>query len=353
MIQQTGSVWQSLPHKITEEKILCRESTDSWQQIVQQSFQDPLELLNYLSIDIASLPNTSYLDRESAFPLLVPRPFADLMAPGDIQDPLLRQVLPLQLETSLPDGGYCLDPVLEQKHQAQQGVIQKYQGRVLLLISGHCAVNCRYCFRRHFPYGEHQLSKKQWGQVLDRIGDQPDISEVILSGGDPLSASDRFLSWLVERLKSIPSIQRLRIHTRLPVVIPQRLTQEAVSWMSASHLQTSMVLHINHPNEISPPLKERLQLLTGRGVHLFNQSVLLAGVNDDADTLVDLSVKLFAANIIPYYIHLLDKVAGAAHFAVEWERVMAIKQSLWRRLPGYLLPRIVREDAGQPGKTLI
>ena len=348
MIQQTDSSWQ-----ITTAEIEKQDEKLSWQQLLINSFRQPEQLLAFLQIDAAQLGQNQHIDKHSDFPFLVPRPFAELMKKGDAQDPLLRQVLSITTENQLSPNGYSHDPVGEEATNVVAGLVHKYHGRVLLLVSGHCAVNCRYCFRRHFPYQENQLSKDQWQAVLTSIAEQPDISEVILSGGDPLSAPDRFLQWLTNELAAIPTVHRLRIHSRLPVVIPQRINDHSMQWLQQERLKVSFVLHINHANEISLLLRKKIQLMREAGIHVFNQSVLLAGVNDDSEILTKLCFDLFDAGVIPYYIHLLDKVQGAAHFEVSAEKIAAIKLQLWQQLPGYILPRIVRENSGLAGKTII
>ena len=348
MIQQTDSSWQ-----ITAAEIDKQNEKLSWQQLLISSFRQPSELLDFLQIDKTQLAENQQIDEQSDFPFLVPKPFAALMKKGDVQDPLLKQVLSINLENQASIKGYRHDPVGEADVNSSPGLIHKYNHRVLLLVSGHCAVNCRYCFRRHFPYAENQLGKKDWEDTLASIASQPEISEVILSGGDPLSAPDRFLQWLVDEISNIPTVKRLRIHSRLPVVIPQRINTYCMQWMKQDRLKVSFVFHINHANEISPLLREKMQLMRQQGVHLFNQSVLLAGVNDDVNILTKLCFDLFDAGVIPYYIHLLDRVSGAAHFAVDEEKIANIKLQLWQQLPGYLLPRIVKEESGKAGKTII
>jgi len=267
------------------------------------------------------------------------------MRPGDPADPLLRQVLPLQLETQ-PHAGYSTDPVGDLQALAQPGLLHKYQGRALLLATAACAVHCRYCFRRHFPYSASEASPGGWQPALDHLAASPDIREVILSGGDPLSLSDQRLAALVHRLEQIPHLQRLRIHSRLPVVLPARVDEALTAWLGATRLQTIVVIHANHPNELDTEVATSMARLRATGVTLLNQSVLLRGVNDDCTTLVALSEQLFAAGVLPYYLHLLDKVQGAAHFDVSEREALALHQAMLVNLPGYLVPRLVREQAG-------
>ncbi|MFT7224289.1 MAG: EF-P beta-lysylation protein EpmB [Cellvibrionaceae bacterium] len=323
------------------------DSTSSWQQQLQSAIEDPKILLENLNLDTALLP--AAIQAASHFPLRVPRAFVARMEKGNPRDPLLRQVLPIDAELIASDG-YHRDPVSEQGGQTT-GLIQKYQGRALLIVSGHCAINCRYCFRRHFPYDQHRPNREQWLAVFNQLRQDSSIREIILSGGDPLVASDRHLSWLSEQLSSIPHIQRLRIHSRLPVVIPARLTDEFLKWLISSRLKPVLVLHINHPNEIDRELGLALQKLRTHKVTLLNQAVLLKGVNDCADVQTELSEKLFDIGILPYYLHIFDRVAGAAHFDLPLETARYLHAEMRKRLPGYLLPRLVQEVAGEHSKT--
>jgi len=272
------------------------------------------------------------------------------MGPGDPTDPLLRQVLPLG-EEALPAPGYVTDPLQEAEHTPARGLIHKYAGRVLLITSPACAVNCRYCFRRHFPYGDNSPSRAQWEASLEHLRTDPSITEAILSGGDPLAASDRQLAWLVERLEAIPHLRRLRIHTRLPVVIPDRIDAALLDWLGKSRLQKVVVLHINHAQEIDPAVVDACARLKTAGVTLLNQSVLLRGVNDSVDALAALSERLFEAGVLPYYLHVLDPVAGAAHFDVPDGQARELVAGLREVLPGFLMPRLVREVPGEGSKT--
>ncbi len=321
----------------------------NWQKELASAFTDPNALLEYLQID--PLAHQQHVEARKFFPMRVPKHFASLMAKGDIHDPLLRQVFPLVDEFAQTQG-YSLDPLQEQDNKTP-GLLHKYLSRVLLIIRGGCAVNCRYCFRRHFPYADNSVSKAGWQQHLDYIAADPQIDEVIYSGGDPLMAKDDFLAWLSAEMAAIPHLKRLRIHTRLPVVIPSRITPEFIHWFSQSRLKPVMVLHINHANEISPELTEKLTLLRQAGVTLLNQAVLLKSVNDNADTIIALNEALFRAGIMPYYLHVLDKVAGAAHFDIDDNGAREIMAEVIRRQPGYLVPKLVREIGGQPGKTPI
>jgi EF-P beta-lysylation protein EpmB len=272
------------------------------------------------------------------------------MQPGRADDPLLRQVLPLMAER-LPLPGFSCDPLAEAQAMRLPGLLHKFHGRVLLIVSGHCPIHCRYCFRRHFPYAATQPARGDWQRVFDCIAGDPSISEVILSGGDPLSLPDRQLQWLIDGLAAIPQLRRLRLHSRLPVLIPARITPRLVRLLADCRLPVSLVIHANHAQELDEAVAAALAPLRRAGVTLLNQSVLLAGVNDRLDDLCALSERLFAIGVLPYYLHLLDRVAGAGHFAVADERVHELHAGLLARLPGYLVPRLVREVAQAPSKV--
>lgn len=322
---------------------------NNWQKELARAFTSPEQLLHYLQIDAA--PWQSGFRARRLFPMRVPRPFADKMRPGDARDPLLRQVLPLGEEFEQVPG-FVTDP-LDEHHSALPGLLHKYESRVLLVVRGGCAVNCRYCFRRHFPYADNSPGREGWHEALDYIAAHAEINEVILSGGDPLMARDEHLDRLITGLEAIPHLKRLRIHSRLPVVIPTRLTAALQQRLSDSRLQAVMVLHINHANEIDDELAARLAPWRQAGITLLNQSVLLAGVNDNTEALCQLSERLFEAGVLPYYLHQLDKVAGAAHFAVDDNEATALLAAMLARLPGFLVPRLVREIGGEHSKTPI
>jgi EF-P beta-lysylation protein EpmB len=233
------------------------------------------------------------------------------------------------------------------------GIVHKYRNRVLMIISPNCAINCRYCFRRHFPYDENRQSKQQWLKALDYLKTKPEINEVIYSGGDPLAANDHFLRWLTAEIESIQHIKRLRIHTRLPVVIPSRVDDQLLSWLGNTKLKSTLVLHINHANEIDETLRQGVDRLKKSGITVLNQSVLLKGINDNSDQLISLSEKLFDAGIMPYYLHILDPVQGASHFDVSMDRAVEIFCQIQTELPGFLVPKLVQERAGERSKSLI
>ena len=308
---------------------------------------DPAELLQLLELDEAPLAAARAAGRE--FPLRVPRGFVARMRKHDPADPLLRQVLPLGAELALQPG-FGDDAVGDLASRTAPGVLHKYHGRALLITTGACAVHCRYCFRRHFPYADDHARSHDWREALAYLRADLTINEVILSGGDPLSLSDRILADLVARLQEIPQLRTLRIHTRQPIVLPSRVDVELLTWLGDCRLRKVLVVHANHAREFDAEVSEALAKLHGAGASLFNQSVLLKGVNDSVDALVALSQALFAAGVTPYYLNLLDRVRGAAHFEVPEAQARDIMRGLRSRLPGYLVPRLVREVAGAPGK---
>jgi len=324
--------------------------TPAWQQELACAISDPAELLAALHLDPAWLPAAQ--GAAQLFPLRVPRGFVARMRRGDPRDPLLRQVLPLA-EEHLAAPGFSTDPVGDLAAMASPGVLHKYQGRVLLTATGACAVHCRYCFRRHFPYTESSAGTDHWQAALDYLAQEPSLREVILSGGDPLTLSERRLAEFIRAAAGIAHLERLRIHTRLPVVLPERITPELVHTLSSTRLSTVVVIHANHANEIDDAVIDALAPMRAAGVTLLNQSVLLRDVNDSAGALVALSETLFAAGVLPYYLHLLDRVQGAAHFEVPEDEARALMQQLTSQLPGYLVPRLVREIAGAPAKQVV
>ncbi|MEQ5801302.1 EF-P beta-lysylation protein EpmB [Halomonas sp. H10-9-1] len=319
-----------------------------WQAQLAGAIRDPRELCRRLGLDERWLPGAEA--GHALFEVRVPEAFLARICPGDPHDPLLRQVLPLD-EERRPAPGYVTDPLEEASHTRARGLIHKYAGRVLLITSPACAVNCRYCFRRHFPYTENSPSRAQWEATLDHLRGDPTIREAILSGGDPLAASDRHLAWLVAHLEAIPHVTRLRIHTRLPVVIPERIDDGLLAWLGTTRLQKVMVLHINHANEIDDAVIAACRRLSDAGVTLLNQSVLLRGVNDSVEALAALSERLFEAGVLPYYLHVLDPVAGAAHFDVPDDEARELVAGLREVLPGFLMPRLAREIPGEGSKT--
>ncbi len=321
--------------------------TPAWQQELACAVTDPGELIAAVGLDAEWLPAARAAAR--LFPLKVPRGFIARMRRGDPRDPLLRQVLPLGAELE-EAAGFTDDPVGDGAAQVAPGVLHKYHGRALLTATGACAVHCRYCFRRHFPYAEANASADGFDAALAHIAADASLREVILSGGDPLMLSDRRLADFVARLATIPHVARLRVHTRVPVVLPSRVDNKLTGWLAGTRFATVVVLHANHANEINTDVRAAMARLRDAGATLLNQSVLLCGVNDDEDVLANLSEALFDAGVLPYYLHLLDRVQGAAHFEVPEPRARALHGGLLARLPGYLVPRLVRELPGMPSK---
>lgn len=318
-----------------------------WQTLLSQAVTDPAQLLQELDLPPHLLP--AALSASRSFRLRVPRGFIARMRRGDPGDPLLRQVLPLGEELDTV-AGYSDDPLQELHAMPVAGVLHKYQGRVLLTTTGACAVHCRYCFRRHYPYADANPQREQQ-QTLDYLRRRTEIREVILSGGDPLTLSDNRLGRLAQALEAIPHVKRLRLHSRVPVVLPERVDEALLEWLRATRLRVALVIHCNHANEIDAAVEHAMQRLQAAGVSLLNQSVLLRGVNDSAPVLADLSERLFTAGVLPYYLHQLDPVQGAAHFSVPDDHAKDIINQLINELPGYLVPRLVRELADRPAKT--
>lgn len=321
----------------------------SWQRALRDVITDWSELLALLELDRACTP---HLMTHSAFPLRVPRSFVSRMEKGNPQDPLLLQILPLGTEEiSLP--GYSLDPLQEKSVNPIPGLLHKYKGRVLITLAGACAIHCRYCFRRHFPYGQNNPGQAGWDKIFSYIRKDNSIQEVILSGGDPLMVSDSILQKFIYQLKTIPQIKRLRFHTRIPIVLPERITDELIHFLMQLDFKVIIVLHANHPNEINVAVRKSLQQLYQAGILLLNQTVLLKKINDNVNTLAALSEALFMANVQPYYLHLLDKVKGAAHFDIPKPVAKIIYKDLCSQLPGYLVPKLVFEEPGKTAKTLL
>jgi L-lysine 2,3-aminomutase len=350
MITETPLVFESL----TDNNQAGHQSGDqsshqsSWNQVLAGATKDINSLLTQLNIPISELNQRQQACLD--FPLLVPQPFIDKMEKGNANDPLLLQVLPQATELEEAEG-FINDPLAEKHSNLQKGVIHKYHGRVLVLLSTGCAVNCRYCFRRHFPYQENRLGKNDWQAILDYVAQDTSIEELILSGGDPLMLSDQQLENFIQQAEAIPHLQRLRIHSRLPVVIPQRITLRFSEILQSSRFDCVIVLHINHSNELDDELIAALVGLKRAGITLLNQAVLLRGVNDTLNDQVTLSKALFKAGVLPYYLHLLDKVAGAHHFEVTEKKAQFLHQQLLLKLSGYLVPKLVREEAGKGSKT--
>lgn len=326
------------------------DSKQTWQIALSNAINDPKILLKQLGLT----DQLSTIDGDiiKQFPLRVPQSYINKMKYGDVNDPLLRQVFPL-IDEGFDVDNFVSDPVGDQLAITSPGMLQKYHGRALLLTTGACAIHCRYCFRRHFPYGDSNPLASQWQTTLTSLRDDTTINEVILSGGDPLSLTDMKLEALVNDLEKIPHIKRLRIHTRLPIVLPERIDQRLLKWISNTSLQVIMVIHANHGNEIDRNVARVLDNLRLAGCQLLNQSVLLKGINDDVVSLYSLSERLSDVNVMPYYLHLLDPVAGASHFDVPEQQGIELIEQLRKILPGYLVPRLVREQQGEASKTII
>jgi EF-P beta-lysylation protein EpmB len=321
--------------------------TCAWQTALIQAISDPAELLNILELDANLLDAAK--SAANIFPLKVPRGFVARMQKGNINDPLLKQILPLGAEL-IETPGFHKDPLQEADVNPIPGLLHKYKGRVLLTFVGTCGINCRYCFRRHFPYGENNPGTEGWERALKYIAEDQTIDEVILSGGDPLVANDKTLRIFSEKLNAIPHIKRLRIHSRMPIVLPERISPDFLQWLCELKQKPVLVMHCNHPQEINQTVRDAMRTLTEAGVVLLNQAVLLKGVNDNLETLIALSEALFAAGIQPYYLHLLDKVQGSAHFDLAVKRAQTLHWELSQHLSGYLVPKLVYEKAGAPAK---
>ena len=321
----------------------------AWQTALRMAVSSVEELLRLVGLETTG-PDLSLNARE--FPLRVTHSFIRRMETGNRNDPLLRQVLPVQEEWCDASGSQK-DPLGEREVMATPGVLHKYYGRALLTLTGACAVHCRYCFRRHFPYGEANPAGAHWDAALAYLERHEEISEVILSGGDPLALPDARLSELARELAVIPHVRTLRIHTRLPIVLPERVDDYLLAWLGNHPQRTVLVVHCNHPNEIDAAVTRGMRELNQAGITLLNQTVLLKGINDDAVTLARLSQALFEAGILPYYLHQLDRVQGGAHFEVADSTARELMDSLHAALPGYLVPRLVRETPGARGKQLL
>jgi EF-P beta-lysylation protein EpmB len=325
----------------------ARPAAARWQALWRDAVRDPRELLAMLGLEAEEVGLSEAAAGQ--FALRVPRGFVARMRHGDPADPLLRQVLPIEDELQVLPG-YGLDAVGDAAARTAAGVIQKYRGRALLIATGSCAVNCRYCFRRHFPYAEETAARDGWREAVAAIAADPTIDEVLLSGGDPLSLATPKLAELTTALAAIPHLKRLRIHSRLPVVLPERVDAELQAWLSALPWPVAFVIHANHANEFDADVDAAMARLRAAGVQVLNQAVLLRGVNDEVETLASLSERCFAAGVLPYYLHQLDRVAGVAHYEVSDSRARQLHASLAARLSGYLVPRLVREVQGDTGK---
>ncbi len=321
-----------------------------WSTELAQAIKSPAELRPLLGLSEQDLPDAQ--KAMASFKMLVPRPFVSRMQFGNADDPLLKQVLADDIEM-LPVEGYSKDPLDEGNHNPQKAIVHKYERRILVITTGTCAVNCRYCFRRHFPYGDNQLAQKEWDSVIDYLKDHPEVNEVILSGGDPLMLKDSQLRQHIARLNDLPQLKRLRIHSRLPIVIPSRINDELLDWMGKTRLDVVLVLHSNHANEIDQSIADKVTLLKQAGVTVLNQGVLLKDINDSVEAQVELSEALFDAGILPYYMFTFDPIEGGAHFDISVEEAQRLMGQVAQKLPGYLMPKLAKEIPGEPAKTVL
>ena len=321
----------------------------TWKQAMQQCYSDVDSLLAALGLTRQDMPEVL---ADATFPIRVPTTFVERMRYGDPHDPLLRQVLPLAEESKI-DPAYMSDPLNEKQSVIQPGVIQKYDGRLLVILTGACAVHCRYCFRQHFPYNDHIKSRQQLAGVIQYVSQSPDVNEVILSGGDPLMLDDAKLALWLEALHNVPTIKRIRLHTRVPVVLPERFDQGCLQLLERVVDKGVMVIHSNHANELDEAVAGVITALRNQGWLVFNQAVLLAGINDDFKSQFQHNQRLIDIGVVPYYLHLLDKVAGSQHFDVEPNRAKQLYQQMLEQMPGYMVPRVVREVPGVMHKVAI
>ncbi|MDC9720960.1 MAG: EF-P beta-lysylation protein EpmB [Gammaproteobacteria bacterium] len=321
---------------------------DDWRAQLRDAYRSPQQLLSALGF--STIQQASMIAEDQGFTTLVPIAFAQKMRPQDPTDPLLLQVLP-QHQEGLAHADFNQDPLQEANYNPQPGIVHKYKGRALLIAAGHCAINCRYCFRRHYPYGEQKRARSQWQQSLNYIAQHHDIEELILSGGDPLALTDSQLFEIIGAIEAIPHIKRLRIHSRLPIVLPHRITTKLCQRLQQSRLACVLVVHANHANELGEDVAQACEKLRNHQVQLLNQSVLLAQVNDNLASLKLLSERLFTIGIMPYYLHLPDQVAGTTHFFVSLEKGQSLMALMQACMSGYLVPKLVREEPGKQSKT--
>jgi EF-P beta-lysylation protein EpmB len=320
----------------------------NWQQDLSQGFTHSEDLLNYLGIS----KEASSIFAEQQFKTKVPLSFARRIKKGDVNDPILQQVLAIHQETEITPG-FNEDPLQESLYNPIPGLIHKYQSRVLIMLSGACAVHCRYCFRRHFPYQDNNPGKQGIDQIVTYLMEHPQVNEVILSGGDPMILNNDYFKTLIEKLQHVPYIRFFRIHSRIPVVLPSRIETAWIDLWANCAWQKTMVTHINHAQEINHEVTEKINALKNHGWMVLNQSVLLSGVNDNLQAQINLSHALIQAGILPYYLHLLDDVQGAAHFKVNIDKALSLYQQMQKNLSGYMLPKLVKEVPGVAHKTLI
>ncbi|MEL7497785.1 MAG: EF-P beta-lysylation protein EpmB [Planctomycetota bacterium] len=332
---------------LTSQTNSVRAASGTWQPLIKSAIRDARSLLSALNLPA----DVEIAQAAEAFPIFVPIPFLERMERGNLNDPLLRQVLPFPDEDQSP-ARFSEDPLGETAATVTAGLLQKYHGRVLLITTGACAVHCRYCFRRHFPYSESPKSLDQWSDALAAIERDTSVEEVILSGGDPLMLVDETLSQLVQRIDSIEHVRRIRFHSRLPIMIPQRINKALISLLQSLSSQLVFVIHSNHANEFDTGVDAAILKLRQCNVTMLNQTVLLRRINDDAETMIQLSQRLLMAGVLPYYLHQLDPITGTSHFEVAADVGRQIIERMRSQLPGYAVPRYVKELAGETGKTV-
>ena len=321
--------------------------TPSWQQSLSKSISSMDELCRYLQVSPSDLPFSEQAN--SQFQIRVPLHYASLIEKGNPNDPLLLQILP-SIQEVISKDGFHADPVGDLTHHPAPGIIHKYHGRALAITTGACAIHCRYCFRRHFPYSESAVRRHKWHETIEYLNQHPEVDELILSGGDPLTLSDNSLFEMLKEAENIKHLHRVRIHTRVPTTFPERVTEDLITSLTNNRFQIIMVVHVNHPRELSDLVIAVLEQFKRSGILLLNQSVLLSRINDSEEVLIALSHKLFESGVLPYYLHMLDRVQGAAHFEVSQKQAINLHKTLLQRLPGYLVPRLVQEKAGEPSK---
>jgi L-lysine 2,3-aminomutase len=342
----------ALSNEVAQESSANALHSGHWKAQWRNSFTELNSLLAFLGLSTNDFDGDLALDLKPTFPLRIPHSFAARMRKADPRDPLLRQVLPLQAELSSP-ANFIADPVADLAHSPSQGLIHKYRSRVLLIATGTCAINCRYCFRREYPYAQASFSPRAWASAMQYLRAHPEVNEVILSGGDPLALDDTRLAQLSDALQTLPQLKRIRLHTRTPIVLPARVDNGFLAWISALKLPCVMVLHSNHAQEWQDAtLIAAMQSLKQAGVTLLNQAVLLRDINDSAAAQIALSEALFDAGVLPYYLNLLDPVTGSAHFFVSDARAQALYTAMAAQLPGYLLPKLVRDAPGTAAKQI-
>lgn len=323
------------------------DTVATWKQTLSRAITSPAQLIQILGL---SEQLHHKILQQPDFKCLVTPSYLKKIQPGDPDDPLLKQVLPL-LEEENTDG--LTDPVGDLDAITIDGLLHKYHGRALLITTGACAIHCRYCFRRHYPYTDASCKTSRLQSLLDYLHQHSEIEEIILSGGDPLMLDNNRLAHLLKQLETVAFLQTLRIHTRLPVVLPERINSQLLYLLKSSRFRIIMVIHANHANEIADDERRVLKQLHQSGITLLNQSVLLNGVNDNSETLIALSKRLHTAYTLPYYLHLLDPVQGAAHFNCNEKTAIQLIHQMQAHLPGYLVPRLVREVSGKPSKIAI